>query len=234
VDAVTVFSKQSVATSIFCGAHFDHLAKYLQQPFEARMPQSPQTGNIPDPANDQFPVTLYDLNPDAETREAHIVSVNEFEHRASALISKNEHAQLLFMRGQPSPEWLATIGAKYSVDPSFLKGHLDFWKTSPEYFDSPAFLSAAAPFAVRLCITTIGLSMTGLRTGTSDHDSIESLRSHNEENLREYQEMLTKDTRSSSPGESIIRCCSILDKQHFTIEQDISIWVNRAGQTWTG
>ena len=81
-----------------------------------------------------------------------------------------DHGQVLFMRGHPSSEWLATIGAKYQVEPDFFQRHLNFRLQAPNHF-SPPSLPSSSESMVRLRIPTIGVVRAG-RDQTQDRKSV--------------------------------------------------------------
>lgn len=51
--------------------------------------------------------------------------------------------------------------------------------------------------------------------------------------MEQYRHYL-KLNREVKPGDSIVRRYSVLDDEHFLIEQDISVSLNFTGKQWVG
>jgi len=231
-DAVSIYSKVSAANSLYAGLHFEPLARFLQQPYEAHAPNIIQNQTAPDARCNYEFVTFYNLNP--SSREiTHIHSIKDFETQATKLLDQSDHGQLLFMRGTPSPEWLLAIATKCHVDPVFFHRHLDFQHGSPDYFEFPSLPSTTMTM-IRLRVTTIGRSMIDSESDPERQQFIEALRGQNEQLLNTYHEKLRANHKNLNLGDSIVRECSVYDTRHFAIEQDISIWVGRLGKAWIG
>jgi hypothetical protein len=64
-------------------------------------------------------------------------------------------------------------------------------------------------------------------------EALESLQARNGESMRAYREKLRRYSESKL-GNSIVRDCSIHDMRHFTIEQDISIYISKCEKSWVG
>jgi hypothetical protein len=221
-----------VPRSLYAGSHFDNLAAYLQRPYEAKAPDLIlETTKGEKEVAFSF-VTFYDLDPHAssEKRMTHLSSPKDFESKAKALDS-SPYGRLIFMRGCPTPEWLLTIGAFYHVDPEFFRRHLDFRQGLRNHYSHPSLPSALGT-AVKLQMTTIGASATKTKAD-SEQSSMEALQKENQNQLKEYRETL-RNLFKMNLGDPIIRDCAIHDLQHFTIEQDVSVYVNNCGQGWFG
>lgn len=192
--------------------------------------QSKETSNV-NRTGHEFAI-LCDLNPSSRNT-FHLHSITEFEACATTLLNQSEHGQLLFMRGNPTPEWLLAIGAKYMVDPSLFYQHLGFHHGNVNYFESPSLPSAVSNI-IRLRLTTIGDTMLEPRNGSIKQQTIEKLREHYEKLLRAYCEELQESHLNSALGNSIVRDVSIFDTRHFAIEQDVSIWAGKTEKSWIG
>lgn len=84
----------------------------------------------------------------------------------------------------------------------------------------------------RLRVTTIGGSRSEPGNDTTQQD-LDSLRLQNAKAMHTYKEKL-RNHSDSKLGDSIVRDCFIHDSQHFTIEQDISIYVSKIEKSWIG
>ncbi|KAH1982797.1 hypothetical protein KXW88_003989 [Aspergillus fumigatus] len=227
-QAILSYSQQSVTRSLYAGVHFENLARYLQQPYEAQVPDlvaNKHDANI-DPVFNF--VTFYNLDPSTEIRETYISSPDVFESKAKEL-ADSPYGRLIFMRGHPSPEWLLTIGATYQVDPEFFRRHLDFRHGLRDHYSLPSLPSTLST-ALTLRVATIGASVAKTKTD-SEQDTIEILREENKLRLNEYREKL-KSLTQMKLGDSIVRDLSIHDLQQFSIEQDISLYVGTCGAGW--
>jgi hypothetical protein len=147
--------------------------------------------------------------------------------QASKLAGNN----ILFLRGQPCPEWLAYVGATYRIDPSFFFRHLDFltnrWRM--QYYAQPAIPSTQYYMAQ---FTYVTLGRFPATAGIGDHTSLNQRRSNAEKGMTEY---LTALWGQVSKGASIIRELHVLNEKHFAIEQQVSICFQQTEEkNWTG
>ena len=139
------------------------------------------------------------------------------------------HPQVLFLRGHPSPSWLATIGAFCNVDPELFRWFLRYREEpgSDYYFGhSPSTMSNMFRFR----FFTIG-SKTGRYK--SSQAEVDALRLKAANDLRRYQTDL-RGNWALKPGDSIMRNFRLLDERHCVIEQDIVIHIFDIGKTWMG
>lgn len=133
------------------------------------------------------------------------------------------------MRGHPSSDWLLAIGTKCEVDPEFFLRHLDFRLGRPGFF----------PFAVASLILNIDVSIAShnhrwvtIRAWERYHTSRSGLATITE--CGSHARLQVEAQKSFRFGDSIVRDCFINDTQHFTIEQDISIYVSKIEKSWIG
>jgi hypothetical protein len=162
----------------------------------------------------------------------HLNSPGDFDIKAKSLDS-SPHGRLIFMRGCPTPEWLLAIGAFYHIDPEFFQRHLDFRQGLRSNYSQPSLPSTLAS-AVRLQMTTIGVSATRPLADSSQQEVLEALRGENKVRLKEYRRNL-RDLLGMKIGEPMVRDCAIHDLQHFSITQDISLYVDQCGKGgWFG
>jgi hypothetical protein len=139
---------------------------------------------------------------------------------------------ILFLRGQPSPEWLVQVGVSYHVDPEFFSRHLDFlsYMSGKNYYAQPSLPTARNMF--QLSYTTIGQFP---QSTFVNQRALDDLRVSAAEYMSAYyRDIGNKINRKMSDSESIVRAYHVLDKQHFAIEQRISVYVHFTGENWTG
>lgn len=167
----------------------------------------------------------------------HLHSIEEFD-RLDEESPRNPggRAQILFLNGHPSPQWLNAIGGKFCVDPEFYQRHLDFRADigRPDYFTLPA-LPSASETMTRLRITTTGYRQPKSGFPAYQHPQmyLDKLRSDAAKGMRQYENILRTEDKWKT-GDSIIRNFAIHDTEHFTIEQDISVCIDRIGHGWIG
>ena len=141
-------------------------------------------------------------------------------------------SSIIFLRGQPSPHWLSVIGAMYHVDPEYFQRHLDFRSTVGKlnYFPLPS-LPSSSNQVIKLRYITTGQRDNDRRR--SDQTTVDSLRSGGAKAVERYMHALNQSIESGSgSGDSIVRAYNVHDETYFTIEQDISIYVNRTSNGW--
>jgi hypothetical protein len=147
--------------------------------------------------------------------------------QASTLEGNN----ILFLRGQPCPEWLAYVGATYRIDPSFFFRHLDFLtnRRKMQYYAQPAIESTQCYMAH---FTYITLGEFPATAGIEGYTDLNQMRSNAEQDMIKY---LTALEGQISQGASIIRGFHVLDRKHFAIEQQVSICFQQTEEKdWTG
>jgi hypothetical protein len=229
-NLVSAHAQQSTTESLQPGQNYENLSQYLQKPYQPRSYQeaSGQTRS----AGDAGFAILYDLGVDAPlhpTRFHHVKAFDEIQH-----LGTTENGHLLFLRGNPTPEWLNTIGYKCNVDPEFFLRHLNFRAKAggkPDYFQLPCLPSSNSNF-VRLCWITIG-SRTTLEGKSQDQKKIESLRRETATKMDKYLEEISSGGNLKA-CDSFVRRFAIHDEIHFSLEQEVSVSVNMIGKSWVG
>lgn len=257
-NAVQAHSEQSIADSLYPGHNFGSLASYLLEPFQTHAPSVPAGGTIADPRdqNDEF-AALYRLGKKGAERFRYLKTPEELdgidndtatsdvdgpvertrrEEQEGSSYDACKDGRLLFLRGNASPEWLNRIGAKYHVDPEFFCRHRDFAATigRPDYFSSPSLPSTNLNM-LRLRVTTIGVRKARGRTCPLSQRELDAMRKEARASLREYFDGLSRQRNPEAHlGDSIVRDFSIHDKEYFSIEQNISIYITAAQRGWIG
>ncbi|EED21633.1 hypothetical protein TSTA_088690 [Talaromyces stipitatus ATCC 10500] len=222
-DTISSYSRLSAADSLYTGTHFESLASYLQIPFQ---PSDSRSDASPVGTEPQF-LSVYDMTVDNRWRVTHFRSVNDFESTSWV----NSSPRIIFMRGLPSPEWLLSIGVKFELDPEFFLRHLDFYKGPPYHFGYPC-LPSANECMTRLRVTTVGYYKINFSMKNS-HAVVESMQRESAGLMDAYLQKI-KTRRHSRVGDSIFRDISVHDSEHFTIEQDISVYIGTYQDDWIG
>lgn len=132
--------------------------------------------------------------------------------------------QLVFLSGYPSPGPSSRLTNMYNIKPEFWRRHIGFTSAA----STSQFEDIKVPSAIcdifQLRIWTIGYRGNGAR---SDQTSVEALRKDSAKLMEEYQERLS--TRGSfRTGDSVVRKYEVHDREFFSIEQLVTIYVSTA------
>lgn len=241
-DSVSYFADQPTFGSVYPGVSFMPLAKFLQQLGPEPREESGSSGSPPQafvnarskvtgqvPRLDEGPhVILYNFQPNGQISLAYMQDIHDSLQTPDTGKPQTTGA-LLFLRGYPSPHWLNVIGAKYRVDPQFFLSHMSFL-CDKDYFHYPA-LPSSTGHMVHLRFTTIGEAHPYENAKSSGRYN--ARRDDSKARMKSYLERLRTGS-GISPGDSIIRSFLIHNERFFTIEQDISIWVDKTAEGWTG
>jgi hypothetical protein len=200
---------------LFPGSNYRYLAQFLCQT---------QTSQ---PLTDEsyIFVASYDLNIEGDERfrtySAGGHGLEEFASHSDPLTRSGGH--LLFMRGFPSPQWLCLIGWRYRIDPEYFRRHLNFCETN-DHFELPSNLSSARNI-IKIPIHTIG-KRNSIKSSTVDFNQRRL-------NMRaSVSSHLHKLRQHGQLGDSIIRKAMVFDDQYSTIEQTISVCVEKKAANW--
>lgn len=135
--------------------------------------------------------------------------------------------QLVFLTGNPSPEWLSAAGAKYHIDAEFYQQHLEYRPTGQHDFFHLPSLPSVSQNVITLCFTTIGF-IQPLGRDVS-RDEIHRVRLESNEQI---QRRFRQDYGIA--GSSIVRRFYLHDENLFTIEQEASIQILQNNGEWLG
>lgn len=174
-------------------------------------------------------VTLHELSAQSSTRVQGFRSAADFAIEANSRHSKS--TSLLFMQGYPSPEWLNTIGEAYHVDPSVYQYHLGSLCMT-DHFDRPSMPSYSKDI-IRLCFTTIGRRDQSCLP-SSLNQSAGLLRKVTADKMKEYHRKMRIGDGRAKLGDSIVRKFSSFDEGYFALEQNLTAWLKKRGNGWTG
>ncbi|KAF2967060.1 hypothetical protein GQX73_g6517 [Xylaria multiplex] len=189
-DAVSAYARNSIGSTLYPGPNYERLAAYLQQssseteshqPIQNGGPRTKNAGCLNPPNSSAFAHLYRGLGFD-ENRRIEVMSPYQLSEELGTHNNlKGEAAGLLFLNGQPSARWLATIGATLRVDPEYFQRHLEFFSTAgrTNYFPLPT-LPSSSKYIINLRYFTIGrpgpnnmkpsLSETNLKRSTSIKD----------------------------------------------------------------
>lgn len=217
----------STKDSLFPGQNYRNLAEYLRRPYQTDHYLPEQRDNH----SGDF-VTLFDLNETPPNRASQVKSVEFFDDLIEEHLHQPSCNLLLFLQGHPSPQWLNIVGSKCNVHPEFFLRHVDFWSTigMPDYFPLPPLPSSSSN-TIKLNLTTIG--SRGSEVKEIRQAEIDKLREFISTNFAKYLHTM-RTTDDFQTGDSYVRQVDVYDETHFTIEQDVSICVNKVLNGWIG
>jgi hypothetical protein len=209
----------------YANVHFARLASMLRGSHKTTSKYLPEYNPTPSP---DF-ATLYRLTGDTSV---HGIALNALPQLTQ--FSESESNNIVFLRGQPCPQWLVHLGSIYRIDPTFFLNHLSFLSnlSSERLFAQPSFTSMLP--ARRFSYFTIGKFSAG--SMSKDQDHLDQLRDIAKREMTVYvNDLNERINRSISPSASIVRAFHVLDEQHFVIEQQVSIYFQQTSEKgWTG
>ncbi|MCJ1384990.1 hypothetical protein MMC17_008108 [Xylographa soralifera] len=218
----------SISDSLFPGESFAGLSKFLNRQLE-----SPVKQERPDSLRRTnklcCPAILYELQAKAPPSAIWLDSPAALDRADDVEGSPlGGRQRVLFLRGYQSAEWVAHVGAKYRIDPGFWIRHASFLENKPaDVLWSDFVLPSAANSIVQIPITSVGAHK--LADGVMSHDQIEHARQEAKVAMVEYLHKL-RTGRGWSPGASVVRSFSILDEDHFMIEQLATLCVVKSAE----
>ena len=220
------------------GEIHEALAEYLESESFSKTDGSFATSIPSSSAGDKWFLKLYELSLDQPigliakgpaNDLSDFRTPDEFYEKGPAP-DQEDQAQILFLRGHPSPKWLKAIGSKYQLEPDFLAKHLDFLNPSTAQ-DRPLFgLPTSFVHTVQLCITTIGSRDCENRVYTQQE--IDNIRKQDKADMTLYSSELSRGL--FNVGDAVVRHYSTLDEKFFAIEQKVSIHIQNHGKGWVG
>jgi len=132
---------------------------------------------------------------------------------------------LLFLRGYPSPEWVAELGSRYKIDPEFFHRHLKFLSSDQ---DKPTRTRFVLPSSQK---TIFQMSLTSM--GTQECIDVRSKRADAVAQMETYLHDLKKGDKWKC-GNSVVRSFEVHDEQTFSIQQTVTVYVASIDKPWIG
>lgn len=145
---------------------------------------------------------------------------------SSSLPDASPMVQILFLHGHQPPQCLTRVGARYKVNPRAYLRHLQYlWSNSQSrLFASPSLPSASVDI-VSLCVVTL---VQRKATGTS----LEDMRCHAKLAMDKYLHRVYIG-RGLNAGDSIVRASWIHSPEYFSVEQEITVSLQRKDGRWS-
>lgn len=232
---VEAHARQAADNSLYPGLNYENLSQYLLEPYTRSYKPRSREPSVEKSHKGRATcfVMLHDLSAAPHERGTPFLSPDAFE-RSEAIqnLGASSTGYLLFMRGNPTPEWLNTIGYSCNVDPDFFLKHLDFRSTAgkQDYFNLPSLPTTNENF-IRLHWTTIGSRLANFEINGHDQGRIDLLRKDSAKKMERFLQD-TRSTHKMNMCDSFVRRFAVHDENHFSLEQDVSICVNTVGNGW--
>ena len=224
--------------SLNAGDDFRDLAKFLRQPYVSR-PRLLSPSDRDPPALPKLQpcfASLYHITENSTDR-LQFTTIEEFDSLGEKVLPARDSFAMLLLQGYPAPEWLNTLGGRFSVDPEFFQRHLLFETASskgPPKHSSAQFLPSRHGNMLSLRISTLGFRQSGdqLDHGQGDLDALR--RKVSDEMGRYISKIASLNHPDVQQGDSVVRQFFLHDSDNFSLEQTLSLAIQRAGDAWMG
>jgi hypothetical protein len=127
------------------------------------------------------------------------------------------------------------LGPGIRVDPEFFRQHLDLGSRADQTGSSSFMcLPSECSNIIRLPPRTVGSRSLGNSLSRKQHHSKQSkVREEAGKRLEDHLKRITQDRESHLPqGRSLVRDFAVHNYRHFTLEQEISIYVAANNKHW--
>ncbi|KAK3935811.1 hypothetical protein QBC46DRAFT_461874 [Diplogelasinospora grovesii] len=226
-------SQLSTESCVYSFSHYANLADFLNFPYDAKL-EDDTLVEYPADSDDERYVIIDRYFSDEKMRRT---EPGSFDDLKFLLEDPNQihTGTLIFLRGHQPARWLNLIGATFSVDPEFYRRHLNFGQApgGTESF-SDSSLPSGHSHMIQISIATLGLRSTQQGMSFQDnHENLQALRDQSYKMINQYLSKLSVARAGTvSQGDSIVRDFALHDRQHFSISQEISIYVGSKDGKW--
>ncbi|KAK1675753.1 hypothetical protein BDP55DRAFT_715438 [Colletotrichum godetiae] len=158
-------------------------------------------------------------------------TLEELESSLDQVNSCRVGGTVVFLRGYQPARWLNVIGHKLSLEPEFYRRHLHFSAASPfsqERQYSDASLPSSKTHMMQLKLTTLGTRFAPdnmKRSEQEEQKMLSRLREQVSSLMKKYIKGWDEYGSELGHGMSMARNFFVLDRQHVSLEQTISICV---------
>ncbi|KAF5003987.1 hypothetical protein FDECE_9487 [Fusarium decemcellulare] len=223
--AVNSHASRSKETSIYPGENYRRLASFLSRPYDWGR-ASFQGGR--DKIGTAFPFAIvYQKLGEGSILSPRKDSLRPAEFQRSCFGSDDQGLQdfrpttsspadILFLQGAASPEWLNVIGARYGIDPEFFRRHIDM-QFAPLYFDLPALQSSSLDM---VAVPLISIGKWGVTMPS--HMDINTERRESRTSNRPMVRLVNNQPVCAST----VRQYLVLSQNYFAVEQIASVYMH--------
>ena len=135
---------------------------------------------------------------------------------------------IVFLRGYASPDWINAIGRRLNLGPELFQRHLNFWafRGVRNFYCSPS-LPSTSTRVFQLIVPAI--CTTGRMGNNNEPENLQWEREKISSAMRDY----TKDPSTQARvADSVVRECTLLNKEDFVLEQLLTIEVGSPKDDW--
>ncbi|PPJ52981.1 hypothetical protein CBER1_10951 [Cercospora berteroae] len=218
------------STGLFHGEGYANLGRFLSRPFDPS-DRHPDHSDSTQQALGRPPV-LYKWPTTSSRTKLCLGTIDDLAQFDPQSVENNSGA-LVFLGGYQSPEWLNAVGAAFHLDPAVLDEHLEYRApfARRDLYTSPS-LPSTVDGLVKLRYFTIGVREHSAHTAKRGNVSV--LRTQANDDMDRYLIHLYEE-RDVKPGDSIARRYHVHSPRIYSIEQQITIGIQRsAGGGWLG
>jgi hypothetical protein len=221
VDRIIAFSRQDAR-----GRAYRPLADFL-----SKVKQDNNNGHQTTDASSESFVYYYALYPNVPMSLNSLLDPSAFQEFDASFVSSGCGGRLIFLRGYPSPQWLSALGNLYDVRPEYWKRHLDFLSLGDAYPPESHLLPSTVGRIFQLSVGSIGSLGRWWKPG----QRIKDLRRSAATDMDRYLKGLSAG-RGWKPADSVVRRYILHDKEHFSIEQKVTLYLHerRNVNEWIG
>ena len=173
----------------------------------------------------------YAVHPNLPMSSGPLLSATYIQDLGTSSMHSACGGKVIFLAGYPSPYWLAVLGDLYRIGPEYWRRHLDFLSLPDRAYPQQRFLPSSTNRIFQLRVASNGSWGRWWR----HKQNIENLRQDAATIMLTYQNSL-KEGRGWKQGDSIVRHYTLHDKEHFSIEQYVTVYLHGAAdfKHWAG
>ncbi|KAK1713706.1 hypothetical protein BDP67DRAFT_44832 [Colletotrichum lupini] len=225
-------SRKHSGNSFYTFSTLGPLSSFLGAPYHPSGEDQQSVEYVENAPNGDAFVHLRTYVPGASSPIRHDVrTLEELETSLDQVNSCRVGGTIVFLRGYQPARWLNVIGHKLSLEPEFYRRHLHFSAASPfsqEQQYSDASLPSSKTQMMQLKLTTLGTRFAHNNIKRSEQEEqrrLSNLREQISSLMKQYLKSWDRYGPELEHGMSMARNFFVLDRQHVSLEQTISICV---------
>jgi hypothetical protein len=175
------------------------------------------------------------VHPEQSLEMQPVLSLSGFHQQDRLAVDSGCAGRVIMLRGFPSLRWIDFLGDMFDVNPEFWRRHLGCIVQAPaDDLAKPASLPSTTDRILQHRVASIGSRKRFWQPHVQD---LQVLRYEATKKFQAYRANLEKwDTAKWTPGDSVVRQYVLHDKEHFTIDQNVTAYLHapEAGAPWAG
>ncbi|CAK1367574.1 unnamed protein product [Cercospora beticola] len=216
------------STGLYNGEDYKNLGSFLMRPWDSTFPRSSNSDSMRQQT--VLPPALYVwADASSPTSKSSLQTIDDLAQIDPQSI-EDQVGAMIILSGYQTPDWLNAVGSRLRLDPAVFQDHLEFRVPfgRRDLYTSPS-LPSTTQSLVRLRYFTIGV-----REDNAQLREVSTYRKRASDEMDQYLAGLF-DERNVQPGDTITRGYYVHSPTVFSIEQQITIGIQRcAGGGWTG